>query len=471
MTMASDAAQADPEKNGAARQEQPSTPPTTTPSSVEVEDEYSRFSSRRKIFMVVILAWTGLLSPISSTSVLSAIPNVAETYNVSGSMIGLSNALYLVFMALSPCFWGPWCQTLGRRLSCLTSLTIYLGCSIGTALSPNIAAFMVFRMLTAFVGTAVLIIGPVAIRDLYAPLERATAIGWFYTGTLVGQCLGPLLAGAIVTYTTWRVIFWLQTGLGAISLLGVFFGLPETLHPSKPRPLWGLSRTNKLKVLITMTNPWRVITPFKYSSLLVTAFASGALVWNQYGLFTPIRYVLNPRFNLDSPLQSGLLFLAPGIGYIVGTFGGGRWADYVARRYYARRGGVFVAEDRLYAAVPFMLLVIPFCMLIYGWSVDAEFGGLPVPVIFMFVQGVAQLFCFPSLNTYCLDVMPDRSAELIAGNFFIRYIFGAVASATAIPAAESIGVGWFSTISAILLVLGGAGIWAAARWGHVKPEP
>jgi hypothetical protein len=112
----------DPEKNGGQAQDRPSTPSTPSPPSspAPIEDEFSRFSSGRKVLMVVILAWTGLLSPISSTSVLSAIPNVAESYNVSGSVIGLSNALYLVFMALSPCFWGPWCQTLGRRLVCST---------------------------------------------------------------------------------------------------------------------------------------------------------------------------------------------------------------------------------------------------------------------------------------------------------------------------------------------------------------
>ncbi|KAL2824390.1 major facilitator superfamily domain-containing protein [Aspergillus cavernicola] len=432
-------------------------------------DEFGRFSSRRKVVMVVVIAWTGLLSPMASTSVLSAIPNVAETYNTTGSMIGLSNALYLVFMALSPCFWGPWCQTLGRRTSCLASTVSFLGASIGTALSPTIASFMVFRMATAFVGTAILVIGPAVIRDLYRPLERATALAWFYTGTLVGPTIGPLLAGAIVTYTTWRVIFWLQTGLAVVSLLGTFFFLPETLSETAPRPLKGLPRSQKVKVFLTMTNPFRVITPFKHPSLLCTAAASGALVWNMYGLFTPIRYVLNPRFNLDSPLQSGLLFLAPGIGYIVGTLGGGRWADYIARKGFERRGKIFVAEDRLYAAVPFMLIVLPTCMLIYGWSVDKEFGGLAVPIIFMFIQGVAQLFCYPSVNTYCLDVMPDRSAELIAGNFFIRYVFGAVASAVAIPAAESIGVGWFSTISAVLLAVGGVAIFGAARWGQINP--
>ena len=43
-----------------------------------------------------------------------------------------------------------------------------------------------------------------------------------------------------------------------------------------------------------------------------------------------------------------------------------------------------------------MGLVIPGCMLIYGWSVEKEFGGIALPVICMFLQGVAQLFCFPS---------------------------------------------------------------------------
>ena len=52
-------------------------------------------------------------------------------------------------------------------------------------------------------------------------------------------------------------------------------------------------------------------------------------------------------------------------------------------------------------------------MLIYGWSVEKRVGGIALPVIMMFLQGVAQLFCFPSLNTYCLDVMQGRSAEVV----------------------------------------------------------
>ena len=107
-------------------------------------------------------------------------------------------------------------------------------------------------------------------------------------------------------------------------------------------------------------------------------------------------------------------------------------------------------------------------MLIYGWSVEKDVGGVPLPVAAMFVQGVAQLFCFPSLNTYCLDVMQakGRSAEVVAGNYMIRYAFAAAGSAVCLPAVEAIGVGWFSTISAGFLVVSATGVWATTVWGE-----
>lgn len=172
-----------------------------------------------------------------------------------------------------------------------------------------------------------------------------------------------------------------------------------------------------------------------------------------YSILTPIRYVLNPRYHLTTPLQGGLFYLAPGFGYIAGTFVGGRYADYVVKLYIRKRG-VRIPEDRLYSALPFLGLVIPGSVIIYGWCVEKNVGGIPLTVIVLFLQGIAQLFCFPSLNTYCLDVMSGRGAEVIAGNYAVRYLFGCLATAVVLPAIETIGVGWFSTISAFFL-LGG----------------
>jgi MFS family permease len=58
----------------------------------------------------------------------------------------------------------------------MASATLFTGFSIGTALAPNLASFFVFRILTAFQGTAFLIIGSAVIGDIYKPVSCASFI-------------------------------------------------------------------------------------------------------------------------------------------------------------------------------------------------------------------------------------------------------------------------------------------------------
>lgn len=86
-------------------------------SYVEVPDEvYDRLPHHRKVVIVTLLSFCSFLAPISSTTILAAVPEVAHTYNSTGTIINLSNALYMLFMGLSPCFWGPLTQVYGRRI-------------------------------------------------------------------------------------------------------------------------------------------------------------------------------------------------------------------------------------------------------------------------------------------------------------------------------------------------------------------
>ena len=86
-------------------------------SYVEIPDEiYDRLAPSRKLVIVALLSFCSFLAPISSTTILAAVPEVAATYSSTGTIINLSNALYLVFMGLSPCFWGPLTQVYGRRM-------------------------------------------------------------------------------------------------------------------------------------------------------------------------------------------------------------------------------------------------------------------------------------------------------------------------------------------------------------------
>ncbi|KAK7419882.1 hypothetical protein QQX98_003069 [Neonectria punicea] len=443
-----------------------SAPPVGDQRYREAGDEvYERLSRGRKSAVVAVLSFIALLSPISSTSVLAATPEVAATYNTTGSIVNVSNAAYMVVMAISPVVWGPMSQVFGRRPVALVTAVMFFLLSVATALAPNLACFIFFRAASAFGGTAPILVGPAVVGDMYRPTERGTAMGWFLSGTLVGPAFGPFLGGIIVTYTSWRAIFWLQTALVGVGLLGIYLVVVETAHHKKITELEGYFRWDKTKAISRMISPVRVLLLFRYWNIVLVAGGSSSLTWNMYSLLTPIRYVLNPRFHLETPLLSGLFYLAPGFGYLLGTFVGGRWADYTVKKWIKKRGGVRIPEDRLRSAVPFIGLIIPGSMLIYGWTVDQEVGGIAVPVIAMFAQGVAQLFCFPSYNTYCIDVMPGQGAEVAATNFFMRYLMGCVASAVVLPAVQTIGIGWFTTVTAAYMMASALGTMAAIRWG------
>ena len=127
------------------------------------------------------------------------------------------------------------------------------------------------------------------IGDIYKPIERGTAYGFFLSGTLIGPALGPLIAGIIVTYVSWRNIFWLQTALAGVASIAVFFLIPETIHRARKEDLVGLSRSEKARKLWSWTNPIRVLWLFRFPNLAVAGIASSALVWNMYSLLTPIR--------------------------------------------------------------------------------------------------------------------------------------------------------------------------------------
>jgi hypothetical protein len=81
----------------------------------DLDEVYNRFSARRKMIIVAAMSFCSFLAPVSSTTVLSAVPEVAATFDTDGSVINISNALYMLFMGISPCFYGPYSNIYGRK--------------------------------------------------------------------------------------------------------------------------------------------------------------------------------------------------------------------------------------------------------------------------------------------------------------------------------------------------------------------
>ncbi|KAK3896766.1 hypothetical protein C8A05DRAFT_20331, partial [Staphylotrichum tortipilum] len=93
-------------------------PPLSDPDDDEesaAAAHYARFSPGRKHIIVALLSFSSLLSPVSSTSVLAATPEVAAEYATTGTAVNVVNAGYMLAMGVSPVVWGPVSQVWGRR--------------------------------------------------------------------------------------------------------------------------------------------------------------------------------------------------------------------------------------------------------------------------------------------------------------------------------------------------------------------
>ncbi|GMM32705.1 hypothetical protein DASC09_000300 [Saccharomycopsis crataegensis] len=412
-----------------------------------------KLSKFRRTAILVLSALSGFLSPLSNVSFLPAVSYIAKDFHTTGTIINITNAVYMVFMSTSPCIFSPLSDIYGRRPVFLACLVGYVVSSVLTAVSQNLAMFWVFRSATAIFGTAFFSVGAHVIGDLYPPVERGRKIGLNVLGAQLGIAIGPIMGGLVVTWASWRIIFFVLAGVGCFNFVGVFFLMPETARQTGMNQILKETESTKKFVFVPF-NPLRILRSFAYPNLILAGFVSSAILYSMYNLLTPIRYVVDPRFHLDTPIYGALFYLAPGVGFILGAYFGGRLSDYTVKKWIKKKGKR-TPEDRVRALLASTLFVMPIATIIYGWTLEFEKGGFAVPIIALFFYAFAQSISFPAINTYCVDSMPELKGDAIAGNYFARYMLAIASSASCLPAIQTIGVGWCCTIGGFITFAGG----------------
>ncbi|KAI4855013.1 MFS general substrate transporter [Aureobasidium sp. EXF-8846] len=437
--------------------------PTTTPPPPIAKNTHRKgmdLPTWHKSVILFTVSFMCLAATFSSTCLYPATPEIAAEFNTTPEHINVTNAGVLLVMGSSSFIWAPIARTLGRRTAYNGAIAILFLCSIGTALSVNMAMFTAMRVLAGFQGTFNMVAGQTIIADIFDQRRRGTAVGFFMVGSVLGPALGPLIGGIIVSFTTWRVIFWVQTGMVGMGLLLSFFFVPSIAQPhqttEKPSlKLWGKSQVEMLKVFTLLI----------YPNVFFADLACGLLAWTQYSLLAAPRHLINPRFHLTSPLVSGLFYISPGAGFLLGAIAGGRFSDMTMAKKILERGGKRIPQDRLNSGLLAFFLIIPSSQLIYGWCLEYNVGGLGLAIVAAFFTGFGLMAAFSSLNTYCAEAIPEQRTAVIASKYFIQYIFAASGNAAIVPLIDTIGIGLAATIGVILCICGGVLVWMLAKHG------
>ncbi|PLB50373.1 putative MFS transporter [Aspergillus steynii IBT 23096] len=426
----------------------------------------------RKSIILFVVSWMTLAVTFSSTSLLPATPEIAAEFHTTSETLNITNAGVLLAMGFSSLIWGPLNHLIGRRMSFNIAILFLCACSAGTAAAVDMKMFTAFRVLGGLTGTSFMVSGQTILADIFEPVVRGTAVGFFMAGTVTGPAIGPCIGGIIVTFASWRNIYWLQVAMTGFGLILSLLFVPELKsqgkaesttdektdqEPEKPK--------HSALSVIRMFNPIHIVRLLIYPNILLADLTCGLLSTFQYTILTSARSIFNPRFHLTTALISGLFYLAPGAGFLVGSIVGGKFSDRTVRKWIARRDGLRLPQDRLHSGLATLFGVLPAAALVYGWTLDQEKGGMAVPIVAAFFGGWGLMGSFNGLNTYCAEVLPHKRSEVISGKYIIQYIFSAGASALVQPVINHIGVGWTFTICVIFSIIGGFLVLIITKWG------
>ena len=118
---------------------------------------------------------------------------------------------------------------LGRKRIMLAGVAIFCAGSVVCALASNVDWLIAGRVVMG-VGAAASEPGTLSIiRHVYPDREtRADALGVWAAVSGLALALGPVIAGALVGYSSWRTIFWFNLGFGAVAFVLAAIFVPES---------------------------------------------------------------------------------------------------------------------------------------------------------------------------------------------------------------------------------------------------
>lgn len=140
--------------------------------------------------VVFVVSWMGLMATFSITSLLTAIPEIANDLSTTVEILNVTNAATLVAMGISSLIWSPLSEIFGRRLIYNVAIFLMVAASIGVSVAPNMALFTVLRLLCGFTGTFFMVAGQIIITDIFEPAVRGRATACLMVGSVAGPALG-----------------------------------------------------------------------------------------------------------------------------------------------------------------------------------------------------------------------------------------------------------------------------------------
>ncbi|KAJ6126954.1 Major facilitator superfamily domain general substrate transporter [Penicillium sp. IBT 18751x] len=412
----------------------------------------------RKSMMTYIACAVTALAGYSAGEVSPASEELCKEWGVSSVVYNLSITIFCIGFALAPMVLAPFSEINGRRPIFIASGILFVATLIACGGTHSFGGLLAARFFQGIgASTFSTMVGGV-ISDIYHAQDRNTPMALFSGAALFGTGLAPLIAGTIVTHSTWRWIYYSHAIVSAFFVVIIYFFFKETRgsvllsrkahklneyyeqleeaghvgvilsseessdEKSTRRIRWKVKSDEQRDSLATMIRI-SVYRPFHmlFTEPVVFFFSvwvsfSWATLYLQFGS-VPLVFKKSHGFNIE---QTGAVFTSMCVGVILITCIS-IWQEKIAAHFGKLSSS---AEGRLYY-VCIESILLPIGLFWFGWT---SYPSIPwiVPAIAVGCATMGIFSIYLATFNYLADTYHRYASSAIAAQSCCRNLLGGV---------------------------------------------
>lgn len=169
-----------------------------------------------------------MITAVDTTIVVLALPEVERGLHVALNSVIWVVIGYLLVITLLATQVGRLGDMFGRVRMYEAGFIVFIAGSALCASAWDQSSIVGFRILQGIGGALMTANSGAVIADLFPPERRGRAYGFNGVAWSAGAVLGIVLGGLIVTYVSWRWIFWINVPIGTLGVTLAFWVLKDT---------------------------------------------------------------------------------------------------------------------------------------------------------------------------------------------------------------------------------------------------
>src|SRR5271165_5151851 len=178
-----------------------------------------RAGGSRPILVPLVVACAMFMQNLDSTVIATALPTIARSLGESPLRLNVAITCYLLSLAVFIPISGWTADRFGARRVFSGAIVVFTLGSIGCGFADSLPALVAARIVQGMGGALMVPVGRLVLLRTVPKAELVSAMSFVSVPALIGPVMGPPLGGLIVTYASWRWIFFINIPVGVLGIV------------------------------------------------------------------------------------------------------------------------------------------------------------------------------------------------------------------------------------------------------------